>query len=320
MNLLWTHVMTRFLIALLILISSAANIAFAAAGDHVVVAKAEAGGTISPVGRFTIVKGESKKFKIEPTNTRVYEIDDVLVNGKSKGSVTHYTFSNLSNNQTITATFKKRIYKQKITNKNPSDGRLIYTGSGKLTYGKTFEIKAMPDKGYKAVITVDGYVVAKGEKNTFITHKLKIQKKHVIFAYFYKTTAPIDLNKTKPIVDSKPPASLPIVNAPAPADVTPIAPPSSDVTPVNLFVKLNWAVPTARTNGDALSLGDITGYEVYYTSLEANTGDVVVVSGATITSAVVTVPKVGIYYFSISTIDKAGQKSELSEPVQVTVK
>jgi hypothetical protein len=317
MNLLWTHVMTRFLIALLILISSAANIAFAAAGDHIVVAKAEAGGTISPVGRFTVAKGESKKFKIEPTNTLVYEIDDVLVNGKSQGSITQYRFSNLSKNQTITAKFKKRLYKQKITNKNPSDGRLIYTGSGNLTYGKTFEVKAVPDKGYKAVITVDGYVVAKGEKNTFITHKLKIQKKHVIFAYFYKTTAPIDLNKTKPVVVSKPPASLPVVNAPAPSEVAPAAPP---VESVNLFVKLNWAVPTARTNGDALSLGDITGYEVYYTSLEANTGDVVVVSGATITSAVVTVPKVGIYYFSISTIDKAGQKSELSEPVQVTVK
>ena len=66
----------------------------ATAGEH---------GAIDPEGAVTVPKGESKTFTITPDSG--YYIKDVLVDGKSVGAVSTYTFENVEKNHEIHATF-----------------------------------------------------------------------------------------------------------------------------------------------------------------------------------------------------------------------
>ncbi|MCW1309794.1 MAG: PQQ-binding-like beta-propeller repeat protein, partial [Candidatus Nanoarchaeia archaeon] len=65
------------------------------------------GGTISPSGTITVNYGDSKTFTITP-NTG-YKISNVKVDGISVGAVSSYTFSNITSNHTIEASFEKLI-------------------------------------------------------------------------------------------------------------------------------------------------------------------------------------------------------------------
>ena len=68
----------------------------ATAGEH---------GTIDPAGTITVPKGESKTFTITPDSG--YHIKDVLVDGKSVGAVSAYTFKEVVADHTIHAAFAK---------------------------------------------------------------------------------------------------------------------------------------------------------------------------------------------------------------------
>lgn len=62
-------------------------------------------GSISPDGTVKVEKGDNQKFKIKAD--KGYEIEDVIVDGKSVGAVESYTFKNVKAKHTIKATFKK---------------------------------------------------------------------------------------------------------------------------------------------------------------------------------------------------------------------
>ena len=76
--------------------------------DEVRVITATAGdnGRITPTGDVAVPKGESKTFTITPDSG--YHIKDVLVDGKSVGTVSTYTFENVVDNHTIHATFARK--------------------------------------------------------------------------------------------------------------------------------------------------------------------------------------------------------------------
>lgn len=74
--------------------------------SYTINASAGTGGTISPAGTVTVSGGSSKSFTITPSNRR-YRISDVMVNGVSKGAISLFTFSSISANNTIHATFSK---------------------------------------------------------------------------------------------------------------------------------------------------------------------------------------------------------------------
>ena len=76
--------------------------------DEVRVITATAGdnGRITPTGDVAVPKGESKTFTITPDSG--YHIKDVLVDGKSVGAVSTYTFENVVDNHTIHATFARK--------------------------------------------------------------------------------------------------------------------------------------------------------------------------------------------------------------------
>ena len=74
---------------------------------RIITATADEHGKIAPAaGTITVPKGESKTFTITPDSG--YHIKDVLVDGKSVGAVSTYTFENVVDNHTIHATFARK--------------------------------------------------------------------------------------------------------------------------------------------------------------------------------------------------------------------
>ena len=74
--------------------------------SYTITASAGANGSISPSGAVTVTERGKKTFKITPASG--YRVADVLVDGRSVGAVTKYTFSNVTGDHTITAGFESR--------------------------------------------------------------------------------------------------------------------------------------------------------------------------------------------------------------------
>lgn len=70
---------------------------------YTIEAESNKGGSISPDGKVRVTRGSDKTFTITPADG--YEIEDVLVDGKSVGAVSKYTFENVRKNHTIEAVF-----------------------------------------------------------------------------------------------------------------------------------------------------------------------------------------------------------------------
>ena len=60
-------------------------------------------GTVSPSGRVSVREGSSQSFIFTPNSG--YAVSDVLVDGKSVGAVSSYTFENVTTNHTLKVTF-----------------------------------------------------------------------------------------------------------------------------------------------------------------------------------------------------------------------
>ena len=72
---------------------------------YTITASAENGGSISPNGTTTVNEGDDLTFTIRANSN--YDINEVYVDGKSVGSVSRYTFSDVSEDHTIRATFTR---------------------------------------------------------------------------------------------------------------------------------------------------------------------------------------------------------------------
>ncbi len=72
-------------------------------GTYTITATAGANGAITPTGSVTVNYGGSKTFSITPGID--HHIADVVVDGGSVGAITSYTFSNVTTNHTIAASF-----------------------------------------------------------------------------------------------------------------------------------------------------------------------------------------------------------------------
>lgn len=73
---------------------------------RVITATADEHGAIAPEGAVTVPKGKNQTFTITPDSG--YYIKDVLVDGKSVGAVSTYTFEKVVDNHTIHATFARK--------------------------------------------------------------------------------------------------------------------------------------------------------------------------------------------------------------------
>jgi len=73
--------------------------------SYTIKASARSGGTITPSGTVSVAQGASQTFDIVP---RIgYSIGDVLADGSSVGAVPSCTFSDVTSNHTITASFTR---------------------------------------------------------------------------------------------------------------------------------------------------------------------------------------------------------------------
>lgn len=73
--------------------------------SYTIKASAGNGGIISPSGNVSVKRGDDQTFVINPVNG--YRIADVIVDGKSVGAVSLYTFENVRANHTIEVVFTK---------------------------------------------------------------------------------------------------------------------------------------------------------------------------------------------------------------------
>lgn len=72
-----------------------------------ITASAGSNGSISPQGNVTVSPGGNQTFTIKPRSFS-YQISDVKVDGVSKGPLTSYTFTNVTSNHSINATFARK--------------------------------------------------------------------------------------------------------------------------------------------------------------------------------------------------------------------
>lgn len=71
--------------------------------SYTITASAGEGGSISPSGSVTVTAGSSRTFTITPNAN--YAINDVKVDNESKGKISSYTFTDVHDYHTISATF-----------------------------------------------------------------------------------------------------------------------------------------------------------------------------------------------------------------------
>ena len=80
---------------------------------------------------------------------------------------------------------------------------------------------------------------------------------------------------------------------------------------------LEWVAPEFRQNGAPLSLDEIFGYKVYMGNDESNMDVIAVVNEPSANSMEVADLNTGVYYISISAIDKNQLESPISDAVKM---
>ncbi|SPD71778.1 hypothetical protein PITCH_A1020023 [uncultured Desulfobacterium sp.] len=150
-----------------------------------VTATAGQNGSITPTGAVSVIQGSSQTFTITPATN--YHVSNVLVDGSSVGAVTSYTFSSVTANHTISATFAIDTYT--ITASAGSNGSISPSGSVTVnkTASQTFTITPATNYHVSNVL-VDGVSVGPVTTYTF---------SNVIQAHTVAATFSIDTHTIK---------------------------------------------------------------------------------------------------------------------------
>jgi hypothetical protein len=150
----------------------------------VITASAGPHGSISPSGDVQVAMGADQKFTITPDAG--YKVADVLVDGKSVGAVTTYTFSKVAVSHTIAASFTEA--KVVITAGAGPHGSIAPSGQVQVSVGADQTFTITPDAGYKvADVLVDGASVGAVAAYTFRA----VTASHTIAASFAAVPPPI---------------------------------------------------------------------------------------------------------------------------------
>lgn len=129
---------------------------------YVVTATAGENGSISPGGAVDVVEASDQTFTITPQAG--YHVADVKVDGLSKGAIASYTFSQVTANHTIDASFA--IDTHIISATAGANGNINPVGNTSVAHGAGQTFTISPDAGYRvANVMVDG--VAKGAISSY---------------------------------------------------------------------------------------------------------------------------------------------------------
>jgi len=151
-----------------------------------IIASASSGGTITPSGTVAVKRGEDMKFIITPLNG--HKIADVKVDGFSAGTVSSYTFQNVTANHTIEATFEINTY---TINASVGEGGFINpSGTITINYNESKTFQITPKQGYEIKdVLVDGKSVGSVASYTFTN----VISNHLIQASFVKKSISITI-------------------------------------------------------------------------------------------------------------------------------
>lgn len=109
-----------------------------------ITSEAGVNGSIEPLGITGKNYGTNQTYTIIPGTG--YHVSDVLVDGGSVGATTEYTFSNITTNHTISASFEISAYL--ITSEAGSHGTIEPLGMTGKNYGTSQSYVITPDTGY----------------------------------------------------------------------------------------------------------------------------------------------------------------------------
>lgn len=155
--------------------------------QYTVTVDAGAHGTITP-GTSTYNYGATPTFTIAPAAG--YGIVDVTVDGHSVGAVSSYTFTSLTGNHTIAATFAQ--YEYTIQASAGNGGTITPSGLINAVHGGTQNFTITPATGYHiAAIYVDGQAADVASQYTFAN----IDANHTIHAMFDQNTYTVTVNQ-----------------------------------------------------------------------------------------------------------------------------
>ena len=147
------------------------------ANTYTITASAGANGSIAPNGATTVNSGDNITYTITPD--ACYSIATVTVDGQPVAAVGTYTFTNVTANHTISATFTLNTYT--ITATSGANGSVTPSGAATVNCGADATYTITPDACYSiATVTVDGQPVGAVGTYTFTN----VSTDHTISATF----------------------------------------------------------------------------------------------------------------------------------------
>ena len=148
--------------------------------NYTINASAGTGGTIAPSGAVLVVSNANQSFTMAPNSG--YQLADVLVDGASKGPVATWTFTNVTANHTISATFTNSgVITYAITSSAGSGGAITPAGTVTVNSGGNQTFNIAPNGSYRVSdVLVDG--VSKGPITTWTF--TNVTANHTISASF----------------------------------------------------------------------------------------------------------------------------------------
>jgi len=141
--------------------------------DRTITASAGANGAVSPSGDVPVPYGTDQTFTITPVTD--YHVEDVLVDGVSVGAVTTYTFTNVTANHTMAASFDANFWIVTIA----ANSRIVHTTpwSQNVTKGGIATFRVTPTTDYSYIYSTsrnsaDPVPLAQGGASFFTTRNV----------------------------------------------------------------------------------------------------------------------------------------------------
>jgi hypothetical protein len=112
-------------------------------------------------------------------------------------------------------------------------------------------------------------------------------------------------------------AAVGVPAGPVPPAPGPAPPPPAPPSPPPYSATVSWSTPLLNTDGTSLT--DVSGFRIHYGTNPTSLTQMVTVSGAGITSHVISGLSAGTYYFAVSTLNSTGTASDPSNAASKTV-
>jgi hypothetical protein len=166
------------------------------AGDDGHVTTSAGGGATAPPDTSVIVsRNDQPVFVIEPDDTACYHIEDVVAEGASQGSISSYTFTPVTQNESISATFAINQYTITVNVLEQSHGT-VSESSATVNCNEAHTIDIQADTGYViSRLRLDGVdVTAAYNAKTFTLDLSPVQGDHTVEVAFSQLIEVIEVS------------------------------------------------------------------------------------------------------------------------------